>query len=672
MVKLAIEKPDAQPFSPEAPGWLLSAYEDHQWLVADSAANRNDTRTATLNFDYILPSGSHLTAPENAELLRVVKTYCYLIREHEYSTVETAQTHYAQQRSLLALVAWMDLHGIRSFEEFTPNDVAKYVLDAKYGFASILHLRRRILELEASGVDVSDQHSVRKLLHLSPSIKLAGEIENRHQPQPEGSPLRHMPLLRALLPLEELWLWRDEIGKGAMPFRPFEVSASATAARHCSATNRTKTIPDRQAMVLLDGCLRMVLELGPTIVSLHQEVRAIVSSGESRAKRSKHLDFLRSKHAPEFELLEARLQIDYYEPHGPAPFVNVAVRLLVNMCFILVAALSARRHKEILSIEEGCIRGNARDGLWIYSAILKNERQHQHTPVPEVVEHVVGLLTDLSSEARQVAGNSKLFQWCETKTAKYPRVSNFTPTMLDDVARLCNVPLYEGEAWRFTAMQFRRFFAIIYMWRYHHSDLAVLKHHLRHWNFETTRDYASEPEIGRIFTQEQREMTRRIIVDAATGARNVGGASGVRLQKMVERAKKRFSAKMVPMTMDRLVPWAEKLASKVFLKSNPWSYCLAHPSLAGARESNCRKGNLGPNDKGANLAAARPEVCSSCKFNMTDAVFTPYLETEVSQVKSLLSNPHYADSLLAAVSRQRLASIEPYLADQPQPLDEET
>jgi hypothetical protein len=467
--------------------------------------------------------------------------------------------------------------------------------------------------------------------------------------------------MRALLPLEDLWLWRDEIGPRAIKFRPFEVSASATAAKHCSANARTRTIPDRQAMVLLDGCLRLVLDLGPIIISLHKASRAIYSLGLERDDRSARQAELLRDRSDDFQLLQKKLKIDLYEPHGPAPFIDVAVRLLFNMCFILVAAFSARRHEEILSVKDGCISGNSKDGLWIYSAILKTERQRQHTPVPEVVQHVIGLLKELSEEARSASGSEKLFQWCQTKAATKTVPIAFRPSELNKVARLCDVPHYEGEEWNFTPRQFRRFFAIIYMWRYHHGDLSALKHHLRHWNFDTTRAYASDPEIGRIFTEEQREMTRRIVVEAATGHRLVGGAAGTRIRAIVDRAKKKLENRMIPMTMDRLVPLAERIASKIFMKSNPWSYCTAPLSEAGAREANCQDGRRQPGDKGADYAAARPETCKGCKHNMTDDVFTPFMATEVKQTRSVADNPRYAGTLLGAVAKQRLQVIEPYL-----------
>lgn len=661
MVTLANSNAPANFAARRTASWLLSNYDDPEWIVQDGPNNRNETKNATINFAYRLPSGRLLTSPENAELLAVVKAYCFLMREHEYAEIETAATQYSQMRSVFSLLGWMDLQGIRSFAEFTPNDVKQYVLDAKFGLSSTLHVKERLLRLKADGIDLSDHQRVRELLHLPSSLSLKRALEELDRNDSERTPLRHMPLLRALLPLEELWLWRDEIGPGAMQFRPFEVSASATAARHCSITNRTKTIPDRQAMVLLDGCLRMVLELGPIIISLHKASRAIASSWQSRDERSARQAALLRDRAADFKLLKKRLNISLYEPHGPAPFIDVAVKLLFKMCFILAAALSARRHDEILSAEEGCIRGNAKDGLWIYSAILKNERQRQHTPVPEIVQHIMALLTELSAEARATSGNQKLFQWCQTKTAKMTKVVAFKAERLNEVARLCNVPSYEGEEWNFTPRQFRRFFAIIYMWRYHHGDLAALKHHLRHWDFQTTRAYASDPEIGRIFTEEQREMTRRIVVEAATGDRSVGGAAGIRIRAIVDRRKKKLENKMIPMTMDRLIPWAERLASKIFLKCNPWSYCTSPETEAGAREANCRRGTRKPGDKGANIAAARPETCSGCKYNMTDDVFTPFLDTEVRQTRAVIENPRYAGTLLGTVAKQRLEVIEPYL-----------
>jgi hypothetical protein len=117
MVTLATSNAPAT-FAPRSTAsWLLNNYNDPKWTVQDGPSNRNEAKTAAINFAYRLPSGRLLTSPENAELLAVVKAYCFLMREHEYAEIESANTQYSQMCSVFSLLGWMNLQGIRSFAE---------------------------------------------------------------------------------------------------------------------------------------------------------------------------------------------------------------------------------------------------------------------------------------------------------------------------------------------------------------------------------------------------------------------------------------------------------------------------------------------------------------------------------------------------------------------------
>jgi hypothetical protein len=76
---------------------------------------------------------------------------------------------------------------------------------------------------------------------------------------------------------------------------------------------------------------------------------------------------------------------------------------------------------------------------------------------------------------------------------------------------------------------------------------------------------------------------------------------------------------------DRLEKWIERFVDRsgTLLKSNPWSYCSCPATAEGAHRAHCRTeaGGVPAGARGPDLAAAKPETCSGCVYNLTDARF---------------------------------------------------
>ncbi len=264
VVQFPAQRRDREPVYP----WLKSSYPAMKWVVTAGPASRigsnEEPRSRTIDFGFQLPDGSKLSDPRNASWLALAKRYAVLLREHEHASLGSAALHALQVQCLFLVLAWMQMEGIHYFEDLRHEDIARYTLAAKFGTPSVLKVAERAAALRQPGAEALRAADVRKALGLSKMLNITEEVAIANGSS-NGSPriaVVHNTLFRMLLVFEDLWRLRRDIEGDNIRIEPFETSASATAAKHCSDTNRTPTIPHRQAMTLVDGCIRILIEVG--------------------------------------------------------------------------------------------------------------------------------------------------------------------------------------------------------------------------------------------------------------------------------------------------------------------------------------------------------------------------------------------------------------------------
>jgi hypothetical protein len=263
----------------------------------------------------------------------------------------------------------------------------------------------------------------------------------------------------------------------------------------------------------------------------------------------------------------------------------------------------------------------------------------------------------------------KLCEWIAIETNGEIQLRRLNPgPYLDRYAEFVGVSVMDdGKFWHFTPHQFRRFFAIAYIWRYQFGDLGALAHHLRHFSLRMTLRYVTEAIAGMV-VEEQRSLTTTVFVEAAEGKRQLGGSAGSRFMQLLAKAKKELSAKVRIILPSRLKAYVERFVGRsgVLLKCNPWSYCTCPMTVEGAARANCRSDSMDPqlNARGPDLAEAKPETCAKCVFNLTDPCFRPTLEREIDDTRGRLSGPYLPPPAREAEQR-RLLALEGYIADFP-------
>ena len=249
-------------------------------------------------------------------------------------------------------------------------------------------------------------------------------------------------------------------------------------------------MPPAIAFPYLRGALRWVIEYAPAIL-------------EARAKEwsAKELEEALASVGAEIELTEAK-----HAQNTKKVTRDGLTRLTAAACFAVIAALSARRRSEIADLGAGCVHEDSegRHRLWIY--IAKTEQDYNQIPIPAVVHKAVRCMEAISEDARKRTGTDGIWQFHADQGNK---VRSLRPEQdLNNLTR--HIDAEGSQDWKFSAHQFRRFFAMLYFWRYEKGDVAGLAHHLRHFDLEMTRRYVTDNQFGKIWTDVEEEWRRRL------------------------------------------------------------------------------------------------------------------------------------------------------------------
>ncbi len=242
------------------------------------------------------------------------------------------------------------------------------------------------------------------------------------------------------------------------------------------------------------------------------EVQTLLDQGLGAAEAGDRLGITKSS----IEYVQYRFIEDRFSHDLPTTGVSLNYALygyLPFCCAVILLAFTAGRESSIGDLRYGCIKRIA--GLrYINLYIPKTLRRYEDLPTVELVEKAVAVLERLSATARKKTGSDRLFQFGDlvgdrVKGVRFDAVySNFFD--------LIDMPKDEdGAHWKLSEHQFRRFFAIMYFYRYgkeNDSDFESLMYYLRHCDWTMTDRYLTEREQGRIFREVEEEWLAHTIV----------------------------------------------------------------------------------------------------------------------------------------------------------------
>lgn len=691
------------------PRWLLNDYWHPTWTITDFGSKPH----LTISFSVPLPNGRSLDDYPN--LYDSIKRVVYGVRTGPLMSIESGAVQLAIANNLITLARWMVSREVFRFEDLTAIDLEEYAELAAFGQKSILNsevaLQRYVedLYIKAGFLDEdtaeerlnkAKQHIPHKVsgfglttLHREAIFREVGNgysplgltgildqfeaacgfyqqpavqarmLKAQHAIETEAEPLTVQALGRYLASFEYLYEHRRYLDDCIQKNLFGVTSASSLASKLGRMAGRTKSIPIAQAIPIIERSARWVLDYAPTLLALH----AGEHFAQPEAGSQPCAPFPVSTTAIHRTSNVADDEIAQAEALRNGMPLLAALNNLMTACSVVIAAFTARRAAEIIGLKAGCIHFDATGRAWMRVFIHKTKLSYTSIPVPQIVVAAIRVLEQLSESSRAVSGSPYLFQYLVEGERK-PRWLNFDglPTFplgrqLRQFGFFVDVPaLADGTRWAFRPHQFRRLFAIIYIWIYELPNWGALSHHLRHDDPEMTRRYISDPELGQIIAMANRERTAEILVNAALGKANVSGTQGTRYHEVAKRLHDRLAREIHVVPEQKLAQRMSRLVERsgLLLRAMPWTFCAAE-GVSDYTKYKCGKDR----DASPNFGGATVSTCKDCEFGFRTPTFLPYLKSSlatnerIAQNKTLPIILRNASEVLCGEIKEYIASV---------------
>ncbi|MEZ9489078.1 tyrosine-type recombinase/integrase [Vibrio breoganii] len=165
-------------------------------------------------------------------------------------------------------------------------------------------------------------------------------------------------------------------------------------------------------------------------------------------------------------------------------------------CVVIIFALTARRESEVFGLQVGCVSKDLDGLLWLNSFVAKTLQKHADFTTVSLVEKAVSILEKLSKKGRKKKKSNSIFVFDDTFD-RPPTTMRSINRIADDFFDFIGIERGDnGEHWKLSEHQFRRFFAIMFYYRYEKGDTDALMHELAHVDWSMTIHYLTEKETG--------------------------------------------------------------------------------------------------------------------------------------------------------------------------------
>jgi hypothetical protein len=634
--------------------WLHSSYSADVWVVSNPE-DPDDQRT--IDFRIVMPDGRSLV--QHQALYRTVKEFAWWFRDPRFSKVENLDVYVTRVGLIMYLAHGLSLRRVDCFSKLLQLDIEEITNACVVGVDGVVKASDRLATFlgetpigalplllgpgsKAQSVGLNRKAVLERACIPARAVNLPRlRFLIDHRNIAEGFRLKR-PALTALPPHEPItsqrlsdWLttfelllsMRGHLEAPTITFKPYARGAARVAAVKGSVAARTPTAPPKLALTLLERAMVWIADRAPIISS--QQV-----------------------HAP------GRRDVEH----------------LATACWIVIATFSARRNEEIDELEAGCAQGSNKDGWWLHVDIVKTLQAKTLIPIPGIVTKAIQTLEALSEEARLISGEQRVFQWLDPRTGHV--VDLVCGNILDRFAREVGLPDHvdrNGVAapWHWSPHQFRRFFAILYFWRFDGSQLEALSHHLRHFSLEMTRRYITEDsEVAAIWHDTEWGFRSDMAHAFVTGERSFSGSMGAQLELLTHRLKEGLRAKVRVIRPDQaesfLVDATASALSTMMdrkglvLTPKPWVTCSCPRTANAASKAACRQDSSDGGAIGPDFARAGPTVCSKCPFAIFEANRSGFVAAERDHLR--LRQGAAPGTILAQLEEARLVELDEVLS----------
>ncbi len=623
--------------------WLASSYEETSWVIVDTIG---EGKNEVIDFYIKLPNGRYLT--EEPELYATVKELTFWIRQSSFTRIDDAARHKAYGL-VITQIAWgLVARGFTSFAELRKDDVHRICEDSARGRDGITNasiLVKNLLDQFKSWDDVPSNFAAGKnfdfdrvvsALHIPDrwdrgplrrefaytTAKLNGHTLLRIGPKQVTVQNVHL----VTTTFEALYQLRHFMESSSLSVDPFDDGASAMANSLGAGTEPTPIAP-------------------PELVLKFIERSADYLVRHARDVTARYL------------VIWCSLGTEAWSPHLAAE-MKARVKLLAGAAFVLIAAFTARRLEEINMLRRDCLKGSDAEGWWLNVYIQKSERKWTWIPIPRVVARAVEFLKGLDVD--DPADEQKLFTLNDPISGKRIKLKHNVKGLAaklgtDSYVRRDGV----AEMWEWTPRQFRRFFAVLFIYRWF-GKKETLAHHLRHYDLQTANDYLRlDPETSDTWLREIANYKSFVAEKVAANDRQFVGPMGDRLQKHIDRVRRMIDQNLMIVPEEKaevILRLMKKLHLVVTVK--PWATCCCPNTQGGCERAACRKDTgYAPGATGPDFVAAGPAICPGCPWALISQGNIEYIELELEE---LTESTAQVSGVFAELASEKIVALSQY------------
>jgi integrase len=513
--------------------------------------------------------------------------------------------------------------------------------------------------------------------------------------------VRYQSIARLLEPWNCLGKVARKLSHDPPGFLPFSYGSTplAMAKGIGVAPDRTKDIPPQQACELINAALHWVSH-GDAFQTLFIETSRTWEEAPHPSRKvlfrfkvlSRAVQQFRTQLGDEVYLQRLVPKFGITRRTCSEEFVDLRTllfTLLPAACLIVILSFTARRVAEAESLRIDSLDLD-QDGAWLSVYVQKSLRDIDRIPIPASVVKAIDILIWLSAERRDADQTSWLFQFTDPR--EFGRNTSFRSSLAlkQFVAFIgLKAPQHDPD-WRITPHQFRRFFAIVYFYRFAFPHLSALTIFLGHYDPSATRHYCSNAVLGSYaklisdreadelarkdaelalkyarqrvedFETERRQFVTNTFYAIASNQLRVGGFGGDRIKAdlaaLVAEANRIVmiepSTHGTDTTLDKMI---QAYALNKVLEPHPQGHslckCSSNPvDLAAAACLALRRaftGNTALPASGPDYAYAEDLVCSGCPHNVAVEWFEGYwhrAEQEASELTARSESQHLREA----------------------------
>jgi hypothetical protein len=631
----------------------LDSYEATTWTLSDSAGSGADQ---TLSFDVRMADGRSLL--DHHDLYATAKELVFWIRAGTYTRLDDALRHKQYGETMLRLCYGLTARGIFSVSALTSIDIDDICEEAAFGVDGLTNASQ-LLKKQLEKYQSWD--AVPSWLHTKKEFSLQAAIEAFNLPQKwaraelkselesvtarlngkvlvsvadsKTQPITIQNIQIVTMVFEALFTLRHFIEAPSISFRPFKEGAAQRAAELGRTSDRTPIPPPDLVLKLLEESTRYIVAKSDAIIAEYQELMHIGNLSDWQRKKG--------------EALRQRISD------------------MATASYILIAAFTARRSDEIKKLGRECLKGNDRDGWWMQIYIEKTERQLSWMPIPRIVARAVTTLQMLVPFDLQSA-EPLLFRYMDPVSREFiafdPKLNPFADSV---GAREYANDNNETKTWSWVSRQFRRFFAVLFFYRYR-GKIETLAHQLRHFNLEMTNDYVTlDPDNAKIWAKEVWNFQIEIAKDVVTGRSLYKGPMGERLTKLYNRLRDKFSSSILIVSERAAkVLLRQMKKNQMVLTPKPWATCTCPRNKAGCGKAACRKlAGFNDNDAGPDFAAAGPTVCPGCPWALIGPENFGYIDDQLEAMRVDAASLDHQPTIFAELQAANVLTLSQFKTD---------